>query len=258
MLDTIRRSKTVAAVAVSVFFIAVAFVNVGRGSSMQKGPAKDGGPVPVVYSVRLISPAAGDVLVPGQRTTITWQSSISKGFDITWCEQEIYLSVDGGKSTAMRISPQLDPAAQSFDWVVPNAPTDSAVIDLRFGCEGTLRETAYPQTAAIFKIAGSSSPPPIVSIKSLGSSEAAPGDTVTIGWDSTVDDVDFYEIKVSYDQGAHFHRLAKTDKTEFSWTIPSDIVGHATFKVMAHTKGGEVVESSTNAKPDLLLRNSSQ
>jgi hypothetical protein len=63
MLDTIRRSQIIAVVAVSVFFIAVAFVSIGRGSTAQK-PGKDGGPLPVVYSVRLISPAAGDVLVP--------------------------------------------------------------------------------------------------------------------------------------------------------------------------------------------------
>ena len=256
MLDTIRRSRIIAAAAVSALFIAVAFVGVVRGSAPQKGADKEGGPLPVVYTVRLISPAPGDVLVAGQRTTVTWEASISKGFDLTWCEQEIYLSIDGGKTPAMRISPQLDPKAQSFDWVVPDAPTDKAVLDLRFGCEGTYPETAHPQTASTFVIARSASPTPTVSLKSLASSQVAPGEKVTIGWDSSVDDVAFYEIKVSYDQGAHFHRLAKTTKTEYTWKVPADMAGHATFKVVAHTNSGELVESSTSARPDVLLRKS--
>jgi len=257
MLDTIRKSRIIAAAAISALFIAVAFVGVVRGSAAQKSSDKDGGSPPAVYTVRLISPAPGDVLVAGQRTTVTWEASVSKGFELTWCEQELYLSIDGGQTAAMRISPQLDPRAHSFEWTVPNSPTDMAVLDLRFGCEGTYPETAHPQTASTFIIAGGI-PKPTVSIRSLGRSEAAPGEKVTIGWDSSVDDVAFYEIKVSYDQGAHFHRLAKTDKTEYTWKVPADMAGHATFKVVAHTNGGELVESVTSARPDLLLRRSAE
>ena len=251
MLHNIRRSVLIAGAAVTVLFIAVAFVGVGRGSAAQ-GPRRES-PESVAYSVRLISPAPGDVLVAGQRTTITWDALLPK-IDLTWCEQEITLSLDGGKTATMRLTPQLDPRAKSFDWVVPDAPTEKAVLVLRFGCEGTFRETAYPQTDSVFTIASSSSSTPKVSLKSLGSSEVTPGESVTIGWDSTVDDVAFYEIKVSYDQGAHFHRLAKTSNTEYWWKVPSDTVGHATFKVVAHTRSGELVESSTSAKPDLMLR----
>jgi hypothetical protein len=251
MLHNIRRSVLIAAAVVTVLFIAVAFVGVGRGSAAQ-GPRRES-PDSVAYSVRLISPAPGDVLVAGQRTTITWDALLPK-IDLTWCEQEITLSLDGGKTATMRLTPQLDPRAKSFDWLVPDAPTEKAVLILRFGCEGTFQETAYPQTQSVFTIASSSSPTPKVSLRSLASSEVAPGESVTIGWDSNVADVSFYEVKVSYDQGAHFHRLAKTDKTEYSWKVPSDMSGHATFKVVAHTKSGELVESSTSAKPDLMLR----
>jgi hypothetical protein len=111
-----------------------------------------------------------------------------------------------------------------------------------------------PQTASAFIISKAPSLTPTVQLKSLSSQEAIAGERVEIGWDSNVEDVAYYEIKVSYDQGAHFHRLGKTVRTEYSWKVPSDFAGHATFKVVAHTQSGAVVESVTSAKPNLLVR----
>jgi hypothetical protein len=54
--------------------------------------------------------------------------------DLSWCELELYLSVDGGATFPFRITPQLDPRAAFFYWTVPNMPTATAVLDIRFGC----------------------------------------------------------------------------------------------------------------------------
>lgn len=252
MVDTTRSAKIIVASLVSAIFLVVTCVGVDRAVAGQK--KVEDSSATAAYSVRLISPAAGDVLVPGSQVTVVWEPTISKDLDLTWCEQEIYLSLDGGKTAAQRISPQLDPRATSFVWTVPNTPSQSAVLDLRFGCEGTLPETLNPQTASAFVISKGPRLTPTVELKSLSNPEAAPGERVEIGWDSNVEDAVYYEVKVSYDQGAHFHRLGKTVRTEYTWKVPSDLAGHATFKVVAHTQSGALVESVTSAKPNLLVR----
>jgi hypothetical protein len=104
------------------------------------------------YVARLISPVAGQVLLPGQQVRVEWKTSLPN-VDLAWCELELYLSVDGGASFPFRITPQLDPRATFFYWTVPNIPTTKAVLDVRFGCEGTYPESYSPQRLSPFVIA---------------------------------------------------------------------------------------------------------
>jgi hypothetical protein len=106
------------------------------------------------YSAKLISPVAGQVLFPGQQVRVEWKTLLPH-VDYSWCELELYLSVDGGRTFPFRITPQLDPRATFVYWNVPNMPTNSAVLDIRFGCEGFYPESYSPQTASSFTIAPS-------------------------------------------------------------------------------------------------------
>ena len=45
------------------------------------------------------------------------------------------------------------PKADSYLWTVPNLPTNAAVLDIRFGCEGWYPESYAPQPASTFVIA---------------------------------------------------------------------------------------------------------
>src|SRR5215471_12603274 len=103
------------------------------------------------YTAKLISPKPGQVLVPGQQVKVEWKASLPN-VELSWCELELYLSVDGGASFPYRITPQLDPRAAFFYWTVPDMPTATAVLDIRFGCEGTYPESYSPQTASTFVI----------------------------------------------------------------------------------------------------------
>jgi hypothetical protein len=106
------------------------------------------------YAARLVSPKAGDVVFPGQKVEIVWEASFPKlPVNLTWCETEIYLSLDGGQSFPVIITPiHLDPNPSdpspstilSWDWTVGNTPTHAAVLDIRFGCE-----QFYPETRSI-------------------------------------------------------------------------------------------------------------
>ncbi len=105
------------------------------------------------YSSTLISPTAGQVLNPGQQVRIQWKDTLPSVRYFTGCEMEVWLSLDGGRTFTMCITPILDPKATHFDWTVPNMPTNAAVLDIRFGCEGYYPESYSPQPASTFVIA---------------------------------------------------------------------------------------------------------
>ena len=104
------------------------------------------------YSASLISPRVGQVLYPGQHIRVEW-TSVLPNINLGACEMEVWLSVDGGRTFPMWISPWLNAKAQSFDWTVPNMLTNAAVLDIRFGCEQFYPETYAPQPASTFVIA---------------------------------------------------------------------------------------------------------
>ena len=60
------------------------------------------------------------------------------------CETEVLLSLDGGKTIYMRLTESRNPTVQYFDWIVPNTPTNEAVLDIRFGCLNI-----YPETPSL-------------------------------------------------------------------------------------------------------------
>src|SRR5436190_538321 len=110
------------------------------------------------YAAKLVSPHAGDVVFPGQKVRIVWEELLPKlPVDPSWCEAEIRLSLDGGKSFPFVITPiHFDPNPNrivSFDWTVGNTPTAAAVLDIRFGCEQFFPESRSVQSASSFVIA---------------------------------------------------------------------------------------------------------
>jgi hypothetical protein len=106
------------------------------------------------YSATLISPRVGQVLYPGQKVRVEWKS-VLPNIELGACEMEVWLSLDGGRTFTMWISPWMDPKAQYFYWTVPNTPTNAAVLDIRFGCEPGYPESYAPQPASTFVIARS-------------------------------------------------------------------------------------------------------
>ncbi len=109
-----------------------------------------------LYAAKLISPQAGDVVYPGQKVRIVWEALLPKlPVDLSWCETEIRLSLDGGKSFPLLVTPWgygPNSGSLSFEWTVPNTPTAAAVLDIRFGCEQYFPETQSVQAASSFVI----------------------------------------------------------------------------------------------------------
>ena len=102
------------------------------------------------YSAHLISPRPGEVLRAGQVVRVEWTADFPD-VDLTMCETEVRLSIDGG-TTYTFITSQRDPRVQYFDWTVPKTPTRTAVMDIRFGCLNIFAETSSRQLQSTFVI----------------------------------------------------------------------------------------------------------
>lgn len=84
--------------------------------------------------VELLRPAAGEVLVSGRESTVAWRALRdleAEGIH----EWEAFLSLDGGRSWPVRITPHLDIDQSSFNFSVPLVPSDDVCLMLRFGDE---------------------------------------------------------------------------------------------------------------------------
>ena len=103
------------------------------------------------YSARLISPRPGEILTPGQVVRVQWTANFPD-VDLTMCETEVLLSLDGGNTIYMLLTEQRNPRIQYFDWTVPNTPTNQAVLDIRFGCLNIYPETSSLQLRSSFVI----------------------------------------------------------------------------------------------------------
>lgn len=94
----------------------------------------------------LHAPMDGAVLRGGTRATVSWSSASLPRFVEEW---EAFLSVDGGKYYAYRITPHLEIGQQQFSFEVPNVETDQARILIRAGDERREIELESPQTFVI-------------------------------------------------------------------------------------------------------------
>jgi hypothetical protein len=104
------------------------------------------------YSAQLISPRAGQVLYPGQKVRVEWNATLPD-IPLSGCEMEVWLSLDGGRTFTLCLTPHMDPRAKYFYWTVPNTPSNAAVLDIRFGCDVHYPESYSPQPASTFVIA---------------------------------------------------------------------------------------------------------
>jgi len=99
--------------------------------------------------IRLVTPRAGVALAAGSTAEIEWAPVAGFAGLPKSEEWEAFLSVDGGATYPMRITPHLDSDLRRFHFQVPPVPTANARILLRFGDER--RETAVelPERFAI-------------------------------------------------------------------------------------------------------------
>lgn len=113
--------------------------------------------------------------------------------DVSWCavprearEMELFLSLDGGVSYPLRLTPQLAPGVERLRWRVPNLPTAAARLRLRVGIPGLGEVDAEPSPVFRIIAQGVAPPAPVVLRGGelwigRGSTDAQPRATASLG-----------------------------------------------------------------------------
>ena len=119
--------------------------------------AADVGDSDDIEMARLVLPSAGDELVAGSVAAIEWEGLYVPEHADEW---EAFLSLDGGRTWPLRVTPHLDISIRRFEFRVPDLPTREARILLRFGDERREVEVGTPQMFSIARGPVRVAPPP--------------------------------------------------------------------------------------------------
>jgi hypothetical protein len=141
--------------------------------------------LPERVPVRLVSPQSGATLLAGSEAELEWAPlapAVQWGGIEEW---EAFLSLDGGRTYPIRITPHLDQDLRRVRWWVPGLPTSDARLLLRLGDEH--RETAFemPQRFSISAVAavpGMEPAFPLATIAPAAGEPALPGHPGVVAW----------------------------------------------------------------------------
>ena len=138
-------------------------------------------------SLRVVAPANGATLRGGSFAELRWTSARP----LTGAEEwEAFLSVDGGKYYAFRVTPHLDIRLRSFTFVVPNVDTRNARILIRTGDEVHELHFESRDSFSIVREANAETLLPRV-VESRHGEAARDGDPAVLAWaDGTRDGSD--------------------------------------------------------------------
>ncbi len=125
---------------------------------------------------RLLAPQAGAELAAGSLAVVAWEDPPPEAE-----EWEAFLSLDGGRTYPLRITPHLDIGIHRFAFHVPPFPTRDARVLLRFGDER--REEEEVETEARFTIVTSRAlPTPSLGLALSRGEKARPRDSGVVVW----------------------------------------------------------------------------
>jgi len=98
--------------------------------------------------LRVASPRAGEVVRGGDALTVEWTAGALPAHAEEW---EAFLSIDGGRYYAFRVTPHLDLKLRRAQFVVPNVATSRARILIRTGDERDEHAYELPWTFTIVR-----------------------------------------------------------------------------------------------------------
>jgi hypothetical protein len=129
-------------------------------------------------ALRLAAPADGTTLRGGSFAELRWSVGQLPPHTEEW---EAFLSIDGGKYYAFRVTPHLDIKLRRFTFVVPNVETREARILIRTGDE--VRETHFEARGTFSIVRDAEAELVIPRLLGYGRGEAArEGDPAVLAW----------------------------------------------------------------------------
>jgi hypothetical protein len=132
--------------------------------------------------VQLVSPPEGATLRGGATAELEWRALGSfarlRGVE----EWEAFLSLDGGSTYPIRITPHLDRDLRHVRWQVPGIPTSEARLLLRFGDERDESFLELPQRFAIAPAPEMRWAFTLASVAPAAGEPALPGHAGVVAW----------------------------------------------------------------------------
>jgi hypothetical protein len=129
--------------------------------------------------VAVSNPGGGPNLAAGGTAELSW--SAEPGALNGFKEWEAFLSLDGGRTYAVRLTPHLDIAVRRVTWRVPDAPTQEARLLLRFGDEIDETAVELPRSWRITDPPGFK-PPRLCKVTWRRGESARPGQPGVVLW----------------------------------------------------------------------------
>jgi len=226
----------------AALFLAVLILGASTPATAQIKGSADGGATggdTTTSSFLLTNPHSGDVLRGGQQVQITWDLTLDKSITSDpFAEMEFFLQTNEG--VRMRITPQMSVTARTFTWTVPNINTKTAKLVLQAGTEGGGDRYTFAQSGTFYIVTlrGSNS----IFLNAM-QEEVKPGEDVEISWTSNLDGYTSYDVMVSYDRGAHFHKARTTTETRFALPVDDDFARSITVQIVSRRADGSKVKS---------------
>jgi hypothetical protein len=129
-------------------------------------------------ALHLLAPANGATLRGGAFADLRWTAAQLPAATEEW---EAFLSIDGGKYYAFRITPHLDINLQRFTFVVPNVDTHDARILIRTGNE--VHETRFEYRGSFSIVRDPNAELIVARLMHFGRGESArDGDPAVLAW----------------------------------------------------------------------------
>jgi hypothetical protein len=127
----------------------------------------------VAMPIELVAPRTGDTLAAGSTAEIEW-APLARLFDLRGVEEwEAFLSLDGGATYPLRITPHLDADLRTFRWQVPPVAAADARLLLRLGDERRETLVELPQRFSIVSSPVAAPPSFLLTIPALNRGEKA-------------------------------------------------------------------------------------
>src|SRR5436305_1483801 len=123
--------------------------------------------------VRLVAPQAGATLAAGSTAELEWAPGSGLAGLPHVEEWEAFLSLDGGATYPLRITPHLDQDPRRVSWQVPAIPTADARLLLRFGDEKRETLVELPERFSIVAARGATAPAFLLEIQAPARGERA-------------------------------------------------------------------------------------
>ncbi len=137
---------------------------------------------PATAPIRLTAPGAGATLTAGSTAELAWEALPGLTPLARVEEWEAFLSVDGGATYPLRVTPHLDQDLRRVRWQVPAVPTDDARLLLRLGDERREIVVELPQRFAIVPAPAIPIPFLFASIAQAPGEPALPGSPGVFAW----------------------------------------------------------------------------